>query len=78
MHIRYAPTQLMKDMEYGADYRYAHDESEGFSAGENYLPEALKDQRYYFPVERGLEAKIKEKLAYLDSLNKKAAHKRYQ
>lgn len=78
MHLRNAPTQLMKDMEYGADYRYAHDETEGFSAGENYLPEALKNQRYYYPVERGLEAKIKEKLEYLEGVNKNAANKRYQ
>ncbi|MCF7982748.1 MAG: replication-associated recombination protein A, partial [Pseudomonadales bacterium] len=77
MHLRNAPTQLMKDMEYGADYRYAHDETEGFSAGENYLPEALKNQRYYYPVERGLEAKIKEKLERLEELNKNAANKRY-
>ena len=78
IHIRNAPTQLMKDMAYGAEYRYAHDESEGFSAGENYLPEALKDRRYYYPVERGLEVKIKEKLDYLEGLNKSAANKRYQ
>lgn len=77
MHIRNAPTQLMKDMEYGAEYRYAHDESDGFAAGENYMPEALKEQRYYFPVERGLESKIKEKLEYLRKLNEEAATKRY-
>lgn len=78
MHIRNAPTQLMKEMEYGADYRYAHDESDGFAAGENYLPEELKDQQYYFPVNRGLEAKIKEKLEHLQELNRKAGKKRYE
>ena len=78
MHIRNAPTQLMKDMDYGEDYRYAHDESEGYSAGDNYFPEPLKDKRYYFPTERGLEMKIKEKMDYLRKLDASAAFKRYK
>jgi len=78
LHIRNAPTQLMKDMDYGADYRYAHDEPEAYIAGENYFPEALKDKRFYFPVERGLEVKIKEKMAYLRKLDKDSEFLRYK
>jgi putative ATPase len=78
MHIRNAPTGLMKDMEYGADYRYAHDFAEGYIAGENYFPEALKDKHFYFPTDRGLEAKIKEKMAYLRQLDKESDFHRYK
>ena len=78
LHIRNAPTQLMKDMDYGADYRYAHDEPEGYIAGENYLPEELKDKRFYFPVDRGLEVKIKEKMDYLRKLDKESDFLRYK
>lgn len=78
MHIRNAPTSLMKDMEYGADYRYAHDAPEAYIAGENYFPEALKDKHFYFPTERGLEAKIKEKMAYLRQLDKDSDFLRYK
>ena len=78
MHIRNAPTQLMKDMDYGEDYRYAHDESEGYSAGDNYFPEALKDRRFYFPTDRGLEAKLREKLNYLRRLDADSQFKRYK
>ena len=70
LHLRNAPTQLMKDLDYGKDYRYAHNESSAYAAGENYLPDAIEDKQYYFPTERGLEGKIAEKLAYLRSLNK--------
>ncbi|RDH85300.1 MAG: recombination factor protein RarA [endosymbiont of Galathealinum brachiosum] len=70
MHIRNAPTNLMKDMGYGKDYRYSHDEKDGFSAGETYFPDELGEQEIYHPVERGLEIKIKEKLDYLRSQNK--------
>lgn len=70
LHLRNAPTQLMKDLDYGKDYRYAHNESSGYAAGENYLPDAIEDKQYYFPTERGLEGKIAEKLAYLRSLDK--------
>ena len=62
MHIRNAPTGLMKDMGYGKDYRYAHNEEEAFAAGETYFPEEMGERVYYQPVERGLELKIKEKL----------------
>ena len=78
MHMRNAPTSLMKDMGYGADYQYAHDSPEGYFAGENYLPEALKDKHFYFPTERGLEAKIKEKMAYLSKLDKDSDFLRYK
>ena len=78
MHIRNAPTSLMKDMDYGADYRYAHDDPEAYIAGENYLPEELKDKRYYSPAARGLEAKIKEKMAYLRQLDDASEFKRYK
>lgn len=60
MHLRNAPTKLMKDSGYGAGYRYAHDEEGGFARGETYLPDRLAGQRYYEPTERGLEAKIGE------------------
>ncbi len=77
MHMRNAPTRLMKDMDYGADYRYAHDAPEGYIAGENYFPEALHDKHFYQPTERGLEAKIKDKMDYLRKLDKQSAFKRY-
>ena len=65
MHIRNAPTKLMKELGHGEGYRYAHDEAGGYAAGERYLPEALGDLRFYEPVERGLEIRIREKLAEL-------------
>ncbi len=68
-HLRNAPTQLMKDLGYGKDYRYAHDEEAAFAAGECYFPDAMGEREYYQPVERGLELKIKEKLERLRSLN---------
>ncbi len=77
LHLRNAPTKLMKEQDYGAEYRYAHDEPEGFAAGENYFPEALKDKQYYQPVERGLELKIAEKLRHLRALNKASSMQRY-
>jgi putative ATPase len=64
-HLRNAPTRLMKDLGYGRDYRYAHDETDGYAAGENYFPEGLERQRFYEPTERGLEAKIRARLAEL-------------
>jgi len=69
-HLRNAPTKLMKDIGYGKDYRYAHDEDDAFAAGETYFPEAMGEREYYQPVDRGLEAKIKEKLDRLKKLNK--------
>lgn len=72
LHLRNAPTKLMKQLDYGKDYRYAHAESEAFAAGECYFPQELEGTLYYHPVERGLEAKISEKLNYLRSLNTQA------
>ena len=72
-HLRNAPTALMKQMDHGAGYRYAHDEPDAFAAGETYLPEGLTHQRFYEPVERGLEIKIRERLLHLRSLNEQAA-----
>ncbi|MEP0202538.1 MAG: replication-associated recombination protein A [Halioglobus sp.] len=78
LHLRNAPTQLMKSMDHGAEYRYAHDEPNAYSAGENYFPEELADRQYYFPVERGLEIKIAEKLASLRALDAASAKQRYE
>lgn len=77
LHLRNAPTALMKDLDYGKEYRYAHDEENSFAAGENYFPEALKDQVYYEPAAQGLEIKIAEKLARLRELNKSSPNQRY-
>ncbi len=76
-HLRNAPTDLAKELGHGAEYRYAHDEDGGFAAGENYLPEALKDARFYAPRDAGLETRITEKLANLAERNAKAGNKRY-
>jgi putative ATPase len=65
LRLRNAPTRLMKNLGYGRDYRYAHDEPEAFAAGERYLPDEMPDRRYYRPVARGLEVKISEALARL-------------
>lgn len=65
IHLKNAPTKLMKELGHGKDYRYAHNEQDAYAAGETYLPEALVGQHYYFPVERGLEIKIKQKLEAL-------------
>ncbi len=70
MHLRNAPTPLMKTLDYGKDYRYAHQEENAYAAGETYFPEALGEQIYYEPVPRGLELKIGEKLAHLRRLDK--------
>lgn len=72
LHLRNAPSRLMKELDYGKDYRYAHDEPEAYAAGENYFPEGMESRQYYFPVERGLEQKIAEKLARLRDLDKQA------
>jgi putative ATPase len=72
LHLRNAPTRLMKQMNYGKAYRYAHDEPEAYAAGEKYLPEEVKQVGFYEPVARGLEIKIAERLAYLRELDKKA------
>jgi putative ATPase len=67
-HLRNAPTKLMKGLGYGAGYRYAHDEPEGYAAGEKYFPDAMEPARYYEPVPRGLEIRIGEALARLRAL----------
>ncbi|WP_296802485.1 replication-associated recombination protein A [Thiolapillus sp.] len=69
IHLRNAPTKLMKELGYGKAYRYAHDEPEAYAAGEQYLPDELQEARYYNPVSRGLEIRIAEKLAHLRELD---------
>jgi putative ATPase len=69
MHLRNAPTKLMKELDYGKGYRYAHDEQDGFAAGERYLPEGLNTLTFYRPVERGLEIRIAEKMRELNQRN---------
>ena len=75
VHLRNAPTKLMKELGYGKEYRYAHDEPEAYAAGESYFPETMPEMNYYQPVERGLEIKIKEKLEHLRELDQKAGKK---
>ena len=70
VHLRNAPTKLMKSLDYGKEYRYAHDEPEAYAAGENYFPDELTGSSYYQPVARGLEIKIAEKLKHLKDLDK--------
>ena len=74
MHLRNAPTKLMKELDYGKGYRYAHDEEDGFAAGETYLPQGMESAKFYHPVERGLEIKIADKLRELRNKNKQAGH----
>nr|WP_315473507.1 replication-associated recombination protein A [uncultured Rhodoferax sp.] len=71
MHLRNAPNKLMKELDYGKGYRYAHDEEGGFAAGEQYLPDGMADTQFYRPVERGLEIRIGEKLRELKTRNQK-------
>ncbi|MDX1697758.1 MAG: replication-associated recombination protein A, partial [Thiohalobacterales bacterium] len=71
LHLRNAPTKLMKELGYGKAYRYAHDEPEGYAAGEQYFPDGMGSPVYYRPVDRGLEIKIAEKLAHLRDLDRK-------
>lgn len=72
LHLRNAPTTLMKELDYGKDYRYAHDEEHAYATGEQYFPDTMLEQRYYHPVDRGLEIKIAEKLAQLRTLDSEA------
>jgi putative ATPase len=72
LHLRNAPTQLMKDLSYGENYRYAHNEDNAFAAGENYWPSGMQALEFYKPVERGLEIKIAEKMRWLKEQNEKA------
>ncbi len=76
-HLRNAPTALMKSLDHGAGYRYAHDEPGAYAAGENYFPPALRDSRFYFPTENGLELRIREKLDALRELDRQSPQQRY-
>ncbi len=76
VHLRNAPTRLMKELGYGHAYRYAHDEAEAYAAGETYLPDELADATFYQPVDRGLEIRIGEKLAHLRELDEAARKRR--
>lgn len=73
-HLRNAPTQLMKDLGHGKDYRYAHDETDGYAAGERYFPDGMDEPGWYQPVARGLEIRIAEKMARLRSLDQNAGN----
>lgn len=75
MHLRNAPTKLMKELDYGKGYRYAHDEEGGFAAGERYLPDGMAPPDFYRPVERGLEIRIAEKLRQLRALDQQHSNK---
>ncbi len=75
LHLRNAPTKLMKQLNYGKAYRYAHDEPQAYAAGENYFPEELGRQKFYQPTPRGLEAKIAERLTYLQNLDAESKNK---
>ncbi len=72
LHLRNAPTKLMKQLDYGRDYRYAHNEAGGYAAGENYFPDGMPEVSFYQPTDRGLEGKIAEKLARLRELDAQA------
>lgn len=72
LHLRNAPTKLMKSLDYGKDYRYAHNEVGAYAAGENYFPDEMESREYYHPVDRGLEIKIAEKLTMLRNRDKEA------
>lgn len=71
LHLRNAPTKLMRELDYGKNYRYAHDEADAYAAGEKYFPEVMGEKIYYHPAPRGLEIKIAEKLKHLRELNEK-------
>ena len=75
LHLRNAPTKLMKQLDYGKEYRYAHDEPEAYAAGEQYFPDDMPAMKFYEPTPRGLEGKISEKLAHLRDLDRKAKNK---
>ena len=72
LHLRNATTSLGKQLGYGKEYRYAHDEADAYAAGENYFPAGMSSKQYYHPVNRGLEIKIAEKLAQLRELDRNA------
>ena len=72
LHLRNAPSKLMRNLNYGKGYRYAHNENDAYAAGENYFPEGMEKKQYYRPVERGLEIKIAAKLAKLRAIDNKS------
>ena len=76
VHLRNAPTRLMKELGYGHEYRYAHDEPNAYAAGETYLPDGMKEPGWYQPVPRGLEIKIGDKLDFLAELDRQAEKKK--
>ncbi|PTU73808.1 replication-associated recombination protein A [Pseudomonas mangrovi] len=76
LHLRNAPTRLMKELGYGDEYRYAHDEPDAYAAGEDYFPEAMTPRQYYQPAPRGLEGKIRDKLAHLSALDQASPRQR--
>jgi putative ATPase len=76
LHLRNAPTKLMKALDYGKEYRYAHNEPEAYAAGEQYFPDEMTSPQFYTPTARGLEGKISEKLQHLKELDKKAKVKK--
>ena len=76
LHLRNAPTKLMKQLDYGRDYRYAHDEAGGYAAGEHYFPDGMPEVSFYQPTDRGLEGKISEKLARLRELDAAVKNKK--
>ena len=82
VHLRNAPTKLAKELGHGEEYRYAHDEAHeeqgGYAAGENYLPEEIKDARFYHPKDVGLESRIREKMEHFRQLDKEAVNRRYK
>ena len=75
LHLRNAPTKLMKDLGYAKQYRYAHNEPDAYAAGENYFPESMGEPNYYQPVNRGLEIQIADKMARLRKLDEQAGKK---
>jgi len=75
IHLRNAPTKLMKNLGYGKEYRYAHDQENAYAAGEQYLPDGIENKRWYEPTDRGLEAKIRDKLNALRELDANAKKK---
>ena len=76
LHLRNAPTKLMKELGYGHAYRYAHDEPDAYAAGEDYFPEDMPPVHFYEPTPRGLESKIAERLNYLRELDAQARRKK--
>ena len=75
VHLRNAPTKLMKELGYGHEYRYAHDEPHAYAAGETYLPDGVAEPGWYQPVARGMEVKIGEKMGFLRGLDEAAGKK---